>query len=301
MDRFRIGDMTLHRIEEWQGGFAPPSAMFRRFDEALWQPHEHELVPDYHQAETGLIYGFLQSWLIDTGAERILFDTGAGNDKERPGIPIFGGLQTEFLDRLGAAGFQPGDIDTVVCSHLHIDHVGWNTIRSDDGWKATFPNARYILPLGDRAYWDPNDDSAEPSATGKAVNAGVFEDSVQPLIDQNRVEWAEDGFEVLPGIDLFAVAGHTPGHLAMRVLSGGDSALFVGDVLHHPIQIHNPDWNSQFCEDQDRARESRRAVLEEAAQRGSLLVPAHFGGVHAVRVLPEGSLFRPVYCPERLA
>jgi glyoxylase-like metal-dependent hydrolase (beta-lactamase superfamily II) len=295
MDKRRIGQAVLHRIEEWQGGFAPPSRMFIGYTDARWQPHEPELVPDYHQADTGLIYGFLQSWLLDTGSERILFDTGAGNDKDRPGLPLFGGMNTDFLDRMAAAGYQPGDIDTVVCSHLHIDHVGWNTQLVDGQWRATFPNARYILPAGDRAFWDPADSSAEPSATGKFVNSGVYEDSVQPLLDESRAVWADDGFEVAPGISLFAVPGHTPGHLAMRVESDGERALFVGDVLHHPIQIYEPDWNSQFCEFSDDARTSRRAVLTEAADTGALLVPAHFGGVHAVHVAHDGPQFRPIY------
>jgi glyoxylase-like metal-dependent hydrolase (beta-lactamase superfamily II) len=295
MDRFRVGTVAVHRIEEWQGSFAAPREMFRGYDDARWALREPEFVPDFYRPADGKFYGFLQSWLLDTGRERILFDTGAGNDKDRPGIPIFAHLATDFLDRLAATGFAPEDVDVVVCSHLHIDHVGWNTRLRDGKWVPTFPNARYVLPVRDRDVWDPAVAEIAPSALGAHVNAGVFEDSVRPLMEIGRAEWVDDGFEVVPGLSLHARPGHTPGQMMMRLDSDGQRALFIGDVAHHPVQIHEPDWNSQFCEDPDQARASRRQVLEEAAATGALLVPAHFGGAHVVRVAREGSGFRPVY------
>ncbi|WP_439814774.1 MBL fold metallo-hydrolase [Zavarzinia sp. CC-PAN008] len=294
MDRFRIGTIDVHRIEEWQGGFAAPAELFQGFTAEGWQPLEQGFVPDYYDPGSGRLYAFLQSWVLDTGAVRILFDTGAGDDKERPNLPVFHRLKTGFLDRLAAAGFQPGDIDVVVCSHIHVDHVGWNTRLVDGRWQATFPNARYVLPLADRDYWDPLIPRGPANPIGQAVNAGMFDDSVRPIMAAGRAEWAGDGFEVAPGITLSACPGHTPGSMTMEVRSGGQVAMFVGDVVHHPAQIHRPEWNSIFCEDPDQARATRRAVLGRAADSQALLVPAHFGGAHVARVLRDGRGFRPV-------
>lgn len=298
MDRFRIGSVTVSRVEEWSGGFSSADYLFAGYDDAEWRRREPEFVPDFYLADQGLILGVLQSWVIDTGAERILFDTGAGDDKERPGIPLFGGLQTGFLDRLAATGYRPEDIDTVVCSHLHIDHVGWNTRLVEGEWRPTFPNARYLMPVADRDYWDPNGSGERPTEQGAFVNAGVFEDSVQPIMTAGRAEWVEDGFEVAPGISLSARPGHTPGQMALELESRGERALFVGDILHHPMQVHRPDWNSRFCENPREAVESRRAVLEQAAKTEALLIPAHFGGEHLIRVARDGCGFRPVYVKE---
>lgn len=297
MDRFDLGAVKVHRIEEWRGTFSPPAELFAGFQQELWDPHAETFAPDYFDPASGKVFAFLQSWLIDTGTQRILFDTGAGNDKDRPNLPIFSQLRTDFLSKLAAAGFQPEDIDVVVCSHIHVDHVGWNTRLVDGRWEPTFRNARYVLPLADRAYWDPEDLSDGPGGIGAAVNAGMFEDSVRPIIDAGQAEWAEDGFEVADGMVLRACPGHTPGSMMLDLASGSDTALFVGDVVHHPAQIYRPEWNSVFCEDQQQARETRRAVLDLAAAREALLVPAHFGGSHLVRVARDGSAFRPVLDP----
>lgn len=295
MDRFNVGTVRVSRIEEWQGTFSPPDQLFSGYAAEGWEKHEQEFVPDYFDPQSGKLYAFLQSWVLDTGRHRILFDTGAGNDKDRPNLPIFGNLQTEFLNRLAQAGFQPEDIDIVVCSHIHVDHVGWNTRLIDGRWEPTFRNARYVLPLADRDYWDPENETASPGTVGTLVNAGMFEDSVRPLIEAGRVEWAEDGFEVEPGISLHARPGHTPGSMVMQVSSRGEKAMFVGDIVHHPVQIYRPDWNSQFCEDPEQARATRRQVLAEAADSDALFIPAHFGGEHVVRVVRDGSSFKPFY------
>lgn len=295
MDSFQLGKVRVSRVEEWSGGFSSADFLFAGFEDAEWQKREPEFVPEFYLPDEQKIFGVLQSWVIDTGEQRILFDTGAGNDKERPGIPIFGMLQTDFLSRLARSGYAPEDIDIVVCSHLHIDHVGWNTRLVDGKWEPTFRNAHYVMPRADRDYWDPAGAGPRPTEQGAFVNAGVFEDSVQPIIDLDRVSWADDGFEVAAGMTLRARPGHTPGQMALDLTSEGHNAIFVGDIVHHPMQVHRPDWNSRFCEDPDQARETRRAVLEQAVANDALLVPAHFGGEHLVRVAREGTNFRPVY------
>jgi len=298
MDRFTLGKIRVHRIEEWRGTFSPPGELFQGFSADDWNDHEEEFTPDYYDPASGKLFAFLQSWVLDTGDQRILFDTGAGNDKDRPNLPIFGNLKTDFLDRLAAAGFQPEDIDTVVCSHIHVDHVGWNTRLIDGRWEPTFRNARYVLPVRDRDYWDPLVESRGPGVIGTIVNAGMFEDSVRPILEAGRAEWVDDGFEVGPGLVLHARPGHTPGSTVMQASSDGVEAMFVGDVVHHPAQIYRPEWNSAFCEDPDQARDTRRQVLGEAADREALLIPAHFGGAHAARVVRDGAGFRPILSPK---
>ena len=295
VDALRIGDVRVRRIEEWQGDFLPPSAFFVGFDADDFARVAGPLTPGYYRAETDCLYAFLQSWLLEVDGLRVLFDTGAGNDKDRPGIPIFGNLDTPFLERFAATGLAPEEVDVVVCSHLHIDHVGWNTRLEAGRWVPTFPNARYLFSEIDRHYWDPSGHGPRPTEGGALVNTGVFEDSVQPLFDAGRVELIGDGYRLSEGVSFQLVPGHTPGHLAMSVRSRGEEAIFVGDVLHHPVQVHYPDWNSPYCEDQPLARVTRRRILAEAADRDALLVPAHFGGAHCCRVRRQGDGFVPEF------
>lgn len=299
-DCWQVGDIRVSRIEEWQGEFLPPEQMFTGFDSTAFRQHAPEFTPDFHNADTNRYYGFLQSWLIETGALTILFDTGAGNDKDRPGIPLFGQLATPFLERLAAAGLRVDDVDLVVCSHLHVDHVGWNTRLVDGAWQPTFPRARYLFSAIDRNYWDPSVPTPGPSATGAAVNQQVFEDSVAPLLAADRAELLTGEQQIAPGIHLRPAPGHTPGHLLMHLESAGEHALFVGDIVHHPIQVRFPDWNSVFCEDPTRARETRRRVLLRAAALDALVFPAHFGGQHSFRVRDDGEALSPVLARDRL-
>jgi glyoxylase-like metal-dependent hydrolase (beta-lactamase superfamily II) len=297
MDAFRIGDVGVRRIEEWQGDFLPPSVFFVGFDPDDFRRVAGPLTPEYYRTESDSLYAFLQSWLLEVDGLRVLFDTGAGNAKDRPGIPIFGNLATPFLERFAATGVTPEQVDVVICSHLHIDHVGWNTRKVQDRWVPTFPNARYLFSEIERQYWDPAGSGQRPTEAGALVNTGVFEDSVQPLLDAGRAELIGAGFRLSESVSFQLVPGHTPGHLAMNVSSRGEEAIFVGDVLHHPLQVHYPHWNSPYCEDQSQARITRRRILEEAAQREALLVPAHFGGAHCCRVRRDGAAFVPVFEP----
>ena len=158
----RIGDVRVHHVEEWQGNFLPPSAFFVGYDEATFRSFAPGLTPQYYRDDADSIYAFLQSWILEVDGLKVLYDTGAGNAKERPGIPIFGGLDTPFLTRMAAAGFAPDDIDVVICSHLHIDHVGWNTQLHAGRWVPTFPNARYLFSAIERDYWDPQGPGRPP-------------------------------------------------------------------------------------------------------------------------------------------
>ncbi|WP_459789436.1 MBL fold metallo-hydrolase [Alteriqipengyuania sp. 357] len=291
-EAFRIGRHKVHRIEEWQGGFSPPDALFAEYEPAAFAAQAPGFEPDF--LRDGLIYGYLQSWLIDTGEERVLVDTGAGNNKSRPGIPIFGDLEGDFLGRLNQAGYAPEDIDKVFCTHLHIDHVGWNTQLVDGEWKATFPNATYFFPTIDERAWNPDKD-VYASLAGAQVNANVFEDSVAPIIESGQARLIESGATIADGMSAFDSPGHTPGHMVLQVEDGGDVALFTGDILHHPMQVLRPDWNSVYCEDREAAADTRRKILEQATDRQARIVPAHFGAPHSVFVERSDDGFRPVY------
>lgn len=278
---FNIGRHRVYRVEEWQGGFSQPEALFAEYEKAAFDRQAADFEPAFFR--DGLIYGYLQSWLIDTGSERIIVDTGAGNDKDRPGIPIFGKLATSFLAGLEAAGFSPGEIDKVFCTHLHIDHVGWNTEWRDGSWQPSFPNARYYFPRADEEAWNPAK-ARYATLAGAGVNANVFEDSVQPVIDAGLAELIDDGATIAPGMTAWTSPGHTPGHMVLEVESDGDTALFTGDILHHPMQILRPEWNSVYCEDRIAAADTRRRILERASAKGARIVPAHFGAPHSVFV-----------------
>lgn len=283
-DEFQIGDIRVRRVEEWAGSFLTPQLLFAGFDGDAYAATREAIAPDYLDHATDAIQARIQSWVVDTGETVVLFDTGCGNHKVRPGIPAFDNLNTDFIARLATAGYAPEDIDLVVCSHLHVDHVGWNTKLDNAGWVPTFANARYVFPAPDVDYWGPHNRDNYPDMVGEAVNAGFFEDSVRPILDRGLAQIVSGSVEIADGIRLDPNPGHTPGCQTMTITGGGTSAMFVGDVLHHPLQILNPEWNSIFCEDATAARTARRHVLGRAADEAAILVPAHFAGDHAVRI-----------------
>jgi glyoxylase-like metal-dependent hydrolase (beta-lactamase superfamily II) len=226
----------------------------------------------------------LHTWLIRSQGAIILLDTGAGNGKERPYAPAYAHHDTAYLDNLRAAGVSPEDVDIVINTHLHVDHVGWNTRLEGRDWVPTFPNARYLICEPDFLFWDP---VRTPRPPGDG-NQNVFEDSVRPVQRAGLVDLWAGQHRINSELVLQAEPGHTPGSSVLRLQSSGAGALFVGDILHSPAQIGDPDVNSCFCEDPAMARATRRRLLAEAADRSLLVFPGHFGGHSACRVDDDG-------------
>lgn len=190
---------------------------------------------------------------------------------------------TDYLDQLAAAGLGPEDIDVVVTTHLHVDHVGWNTVRHDGAWVPTFPDATYLLPEQDLAH------CAAPG-TDPARRLHV-DDSVVPVQQARQAVTSTDAYRIDEHLTLESAPGHTPGTSVVKVHSGGEQAAFVGDILHNPVQIVDPDSKSCFCLDPIAARSSRLRLLGWAADHHALVIPAHFGGAGAADVARKGDTF----------
>ncbi|MCP3805355.1 MBL fold metallo-hydrolase [Allokutzneria sp. A3M-2-11 16] len=272
MNTMTFGDVSLTRVMEWHGPIMPPSAFVPESEPQHWT----EFAPDHWIAETDQVHCALQTWVLRSGGRTILVDTGVGNHKERPQMAAFHLLNTPFLDNLAAAGVNPEDVDVVINTHIHADHVGWNTRLDGDEWVPTFPNATYLVPQRDFEHFHGND---------------IFEDSVRPVHDAGLVQLWDESYVIDENLRLDLAAGHTPGSSVLRLDSGGERAVFVGDLLHTVVQLVEPDFNSCFCEDPERARASRRSVLEWAADTNSLVLPAHLAGHGAAEVRRDGSKF----------
>ncbi|MPY93129.1 MAG: MBL fold metallo-hydrolase [Acidimicrobiia bacterium] len=277
---WQIGELTVRKLVEkgatWPGTVLLPDAV----PEALLA-HGH-LRPDF-VSEDGRIFISFHSFLVEVGDRRIVVDTCAGNDKprERP----FGYLSTDYLERMTAAGFGPDDVDTVICTHLHVDHVGWNTRLVDGRWVPTFPNARYVFVRGECEYW----------AVNKTENSGggaIFEDSVQPVIDAGLADLVEPGAEVAPGVTLELTPGHTPGHCAVRLRSGGQEGVITGDLIHHPVQVEHPRWPCGADWDPAQGSATREAFVAEQGSAATLVLGTHFAGSSAGRVVASGEGWR---------
>lgn len=295
MQRFRLGEVEITKVVEWQGEIAPARFVIPDSPPEIWRDNESWLAPDHWHPETDAYHGAVQTWVLRSEGRVVLVDTGAGNDRTRPQVPLFDHLRTDFLDRLARAGVRPADVDVVINTHVHYDHVGWNTRRDGDSWVPTFPNATYLIPKADKEYFDPRNAHRRPAPRDKYEQRRregshlVYEDSITPVLDRS-VLW-EGGHRVDAHLTLEPAPGHTPGSSIVRLSSGGDRAVFVGDMLHSPVQILDPRFNSCFCEEPRAAAATRRAVLEQAADRRELVVPAHFAGAGAVEVRRDGCRF----------
>jgi glyoxylase-like metal-dependent hydrolase (beta-lactamase superfamily II) len=284
-----IGDVTVTRIEE-QLGFASllPEQYLDGFERETLARHLDWLVPNHYSPEHDRLITSIHSWLIRTSRHTILLDSCAGNHKNRPGFPRLHQLETPFLARLRQAGVTPEQIDIVLCTHLHADHVGWNTMLRDGRWAPTFPNAKYLFSRTENAIGDPRHN---PAADDDLLRGGAYRDSVLPVIEAGQAVLVDGNHGIDDSITIVPAPGHTPGHVAIWLADAAGRALFCGDALHHALQIHAPHWNSAFCALPELARATRRRLMEQCAEDHALLFPAHFGAPHVARIHAAGAVF----------
>jgi glyoxylase-like metal-dependent hydrolase (beta-lactamase superfamily II) len=231
----------------------------------------------------------IQSHVIRIAGKTILVDTCVGEHKSRPARPEWNErADTRYLANLAAAGYQPEQIDFVMCTHLHADHVGWNTRLESGRWVPTFPRARYLMSRREI------DQRSREAAKSSAANHGSFQDSVAPLLDSDLVEVKKPGDTIVDGTLIVDLAGHSPGQIGLEIIAGGQTPLlFCGDAIHSPLQVLFPQLSSRFCFDAGQAVTTRRRLLERAVGDDVALIPGHLRG-QTMRVVERSGRFHPV-------
>ena len=283
----RIGDIEIGRVLDSYILGETMQAWFPDFDPEAVVPYEHWLCPTHYDAETGHFRMPVHSWIMRVNGFNVLIDTCVGNHKSRPGLFEFHRLRTRYLRRLAEAGMRPEEVDYVLCSHLHVDHVGWNTMLENGRWVPTFPNAKYVFSRTE--YEAAKEDAAKPGLPPHL--RPVFEDSVLPIVEAGRAELVDDVHELLGALTLRPAPGHSPGHVRIELRSGGALGVFAGDLVHSPVQIPFWQWSSRVCWNGKMAAESRRALLQFCASENALLLPGHFEAPHAGRIRTDGDAF----------
>ncbi|MFD4246014.1 MBL fold metallo-hydrolase [Streptomyces sp. NPDC058525] len=288
-----LGDITVRRIDETAlpaqtGPWLLPRATPEVVAESAW------LQPDFAGADQ-VIRLASHTFAIEAGGLRVLVDTGIGNGKERAN-PAWHHLRTDYLARLEAAGFSPESIDLVILTHLHTDHVGWNTRSHEGSWVPTFPNARYLAHRTEWDHW--------ASADLDGPRTQMFRDSIHPIDDHGLLDLVDvpaDGLEIAAGITLVPTPGHTPGQVAVRLSSKGSTALITGDCIHHPVQLARPDIHSCVDIDPAQANATRRELLAALSGTDTLLLGSHFPPPTAGIVRTDGASYRLHPVPAHLA
>jgi glyoxylase-like metal-dependent hydrolase (beta-lactamase superfamily II) len=286
MLRWNIGDVSIVRVVEMLPMEAAkrlfPSATDERID-AHWSWIYPHFVDEAHNLRLSI-----HALVVESRGRRILVDTCVGNDKERA-YPGMGRLRTPFLEQLDGAGYPAGSIDTVLCTHLHFDHVGWNTTLIDGRWVPTFERARYLFSHREWEYW------REQEARGaEAVfdSWRVLSDSVRPVVDAGLVDLVSSDHRLTDEVWLEPTPGHTPGHVSVRISSRGQDAVITGDLVHNPVQFGEPTWNGHADSDGDEAIATRLGFLRRYGGTGTLVVGTHFPAPTAGRIVAEGDSWR---------
>lgn len=285
-----IGDFEVHRISEFEGPFIAPKVFFPEYDPEVLRANPDMAGPRLIDPATGKLVFSFHSFVVKTGRHNILIDSCIGNNKERPTRPQFHQLQSPFLADLASVGISPEQIDFVMCTHLHWDHVGWNTRLDNGRWVPTFPNARYIMARREFEHWQALQQRGEESPHRYA-----FEDSVLPVVRTGQSVLVDDNYSLEDGFFFESAPGHTPGNVVIHARSRDDRAVFLGDVLHHQFQLMQPAWSTLACTDPALSRTTRTRLVEEYAERGTRLLPGHFPSPTAGRIVRRGSAFRYVF------
>ena len=280
MLKWKVGDVTITQVVELTtaslGDYLLPQATPEVLARMRWlQPFV---------SDEGKIVLSVHSLVVETPGASVLVDTCIGNDKTRT-YPRWNQMQSDFLDRFEGAGFAPENMDRVLATHMHVDHVGWNTRLVDGRWLPTFVNARYLFSEREWSHW-----SKEAQEFGPVV-----EDSVQPVFDAGLADLVAEDFQVTDEIRLESTPGHTPGHVSVHITSKGEEALITGDAIHHPCQIAHPDWSSSADVDQSASAATRHDMLARYTDKPVLIIGTHFAGPTAGYIVRDGDSYRLDY------
>lgn len=276
MNQWQIGNVKVTRVVEMQvaGGsrFILPQATRDEVKKIPW------LAPHFADKEGNLIMS-VHALVVETPTRKMVVDTCIGNDKQRR-FPNWSNLQLPFLEDLKKAGYEREEIDTVMCTHLHVDHVGWNTMLVDGQWIPTFPNARYLMAKPEYEYWDAEEADEEED---------IMSDSVRPVFDAGLVDLVDVDHQVCDEVFLEPTLGHTPGHVSVHIRSEGEEALITGDCIHHPCQIEHLAWASSADYDQQASTKTRHELMSKYADTDTLIIGTHFATPTAGHLKSKGS------------
>jgi glyoxylase-like metal-dependent hydrolase (beta-lactamase superfamily II) len=279
----RIGDITVHRIVEQEYAFMPALEMLPGLTPELLAENRTWMEPAALDKDGWLILCF-QSYVLRTPHHVILVDTCVGNDKRRPTRPKWNMKSDDvYMTRLAAAGFSVEDIDFVLCTHLHPDHVGWNTRLENGRWVPTFPNARYVFCAQEFGYW------TEMNAKAEVLN---FNDSVLPIVEANRADLVASDYALGDFVHLLPTPGHTPNHVAVAFGRDGADGVIPGDLIHSPLQARYPELSVTFDVDKAQAAATRRGFLARYCDTGTLCCGTHFPSPSWGRITRWGDGFR---------
>ncbi|MGL6063421.1 MAG: MBL fold metallo-hydrolase [Bradyrhizobium sp.] len=279
----KAGDLAIHRIIEQETTFLPAQEMLPTLTpEVLAENRAWMQAAKALDANDVLILCF-QSYVVKTPHHTILIDSCIGNDKSRPSRPNWN-MKTDdtYMGALAAAGISVGDIDYVMCTHLHVDHVGWNTRLENGRWVPTFPKAKYVFARTEFDYWMETNAKTAVPAIG---------DSVIPIVEAGRHEVVGDEHAIGDHVRILPTPGHTPGHSAFRLGRGKDDAVFSGDLIHSPLQARYPEMSVKFDVDQAAAARTRRSFLERYCDTDTLCCTAHFPSPSVGKIRRKGDGF----------
>jgi glyoxylase-like metal-dependent hydrolase (beta-lactamase superfamily II) len=286
MKTITLGDVRIDRVVEIGRSSFPTTSMLPDATAEGIARHLGWLKPSFWDDSTDDLGSRIQSYLVRTPGHTILMDTCVGNDKHRDGAPAWHMRHGTFLDDLAALGVRAEDVDHVVCTHLHIDHVGWNTSLVDGRWVPTFPKADYIFVGEEWEFWKHESDTG-------ADTDGCIADSVTPIVEAGRAKLVDTTFTIGPHLRFEPTPGHTPGHVCVRLTTSDGEAVFSGDLMHRIVQVAEPQWSSRFCYEPRRAAETRRAFIERHADTGVLVCAAHFPTPGYIVTEGGGHRFQP--------
>ncbi len=291
----RIGSFLIHRIVEIDRFTAPANSFFASVTPEMLAKAREWLDRRFIDPVTDTMTISFHSFVVQANGLNVLVDCCNGNDKTRPGQPFANKLSTSYLEGLARVGLIPADIDIVLCTQLHFDHVGWNTRLDNDRWVPTFPNARYLMGKADFDHLAAGSPLLDPT------HIESFKDSVLPVVEAGQAEFLEFtadrviGLCLGDGLVLEGAPGHTPGSVLLHARSGGGAAIFCGDVIHHPIQIAEPALAISVDWDVETAAQTRLRLIEACADNGAFLMPTHFPAPTAGRVIRTDDGFRFVF------
>ena len=280
---YRVSDMTIHRLVEQETGYTPMLEFLPNLSKETLEENLPWLAPGGYNRETGNVVLCYQSYVVKTPHHNILVDACIGNDKNAPHRPAWDKKNDpNWMNALKAAGLGVGDIDFVMCSHLHGDHVGWNTRMENGRWVPTFPKAKYVFARTEFDYW---------IETNAKTPVPPIADSVMPIVEARRHEVVGDEHAIGDHVRILPTPGHTPGHSAFRLGRAKDDAVFSGDLIHSPIQALYPEMSMKFDVDQAAAAKTRRSFLERYCDTDTLCCTAHFPSPSVGKIRRKGDGF----------